>query len=158
MTGDLFLCKSLSYGFDLRGGVADLATRAISLGLRNYEFHQMPLFNIGIQHALLKTVPNLAVVSPASGFTGYGCAVGRIVEFNVGVAQAVGIACALAVLSGRPVAQVMNAEVRMVLEQTATLPKIYDQGDAIASEQINEFEIKMAGEIPHCMAVSSQLE
>lgn len=139
---------SFSYGFDVRGGIAGLAERAAAQGIAFYQPHQYPFFNIGIQHALLKPVSNLAVVSPASGFTGYGCAAGRIVEFNVAVGQGVGIACALAQLSDRPVAAISNTEVRLVLEATARLPQIYGRGDAIAARQLKEFETRMAASEP----------
>jgi hypothetical protein len=148
LAGGVFRREALgtfSYSFDVRGGIAGLGEKAMAQGISLFESQCYPLFNIGIQHALLKAVPNLAVVSPASGFTGYGCTAGRIVEFNAAVGQGVGIACALANLGNRSLSTVLNAEVRCVLEQIHALPKIYDQGDAIASEKLDQFETRMAG-------------
>jgi hypothetical protein len=139
---------TFSYSFDVRGGIAGVAARAIAQGTSLFESRQHPQFNLGIQHALLKSVPNLAVVSPASGFTGYGCTAGRIVEFNVGVGQGVGIACALAVLRNQPVANISDTQVRRSLQQMDALPKIYEQIDAMGSERLYEFETRMAEKLP----------
>ncbi len=109
---------TFGYRFDIRGGIA---------GMAPLEF-QPPLFNVGIRHAIARSVPNLAIVSPASGFTGLACSAGRIVEFNVAVGQGIGIACSLALLSGRTLADVTNHEVRQVLAGTQKLSKIYGQG------------------------------
>ena len=63
---------SFGYHFDVRGGIKGLGNRAAQKGVGNLLSFDLPLFNIGIQHALMKSVPNLAVVSPSSGFEGYG--------------------------------------------------------------------------------------
>ncbi len=134
---------TFGYHFDIRGGIKDLGIRAANKGLGNLLFFDPPLFNIGIQHALLKDVPNLAVISPASGFEGYACAAGRIVEFNCGVGQGVGIASAIALLSDRNLANISNKEVRNVLATTGKLPKIYGQTDALQAQQLDNFEHKI---------------
>jgi hypothetical protein len=87
-------------------------------------FHQ-PTFNIGIRHAIIKAVPNLAVVSPASGFEGLASAAGRIVEFNSAVGQGLGIAAVIAMQTNRNLADISNQEVRQVLRETGKLPPIF---------------------------------
>jgi hypothetical protein len=133
---------TFGYHFDARGGIDGLTDRATAKGLSKTAFNR-PLLNIGIQHTLIQEVPNLAVVSPASGFTGYGCTAGRIVEFNVGVGQAVGIAASLALRSGRNLADISNREVKQVLSTTGKLPKIYGKWDAMLTE-LDEFEKRLA--------------
>jgi hypothetical protein len=96
--------------------------------------------NIGIRHALMKDVPNLAVISPASGFEGYACSAGRIVEYNVGVGQGVGIAATIALATGKDLAQITNTEVRQVLAATGRLPKIYGQTYLADAQALAEFE------------------
>lgn len=132
---------TFGYHLDVRGGIDGLGARAMAQGISNISFHTSPLFNVGIHHALAQTVPNLAVISPASGFDGYACSTGRIVEFNVAVAQGVGIAAAIALLSNRTLASVSNTEVRQVLEQTKQLPRIYGRADEAA--RLSEFEIAL---------------
>jgi hypothetical protein len=131
---------TFSYHLDVRGGIEGLGTRASSMGAGNINFHIPPMFNVGIRHALVRDVPNLAVISPASGFDGYACAAGRIVEFNAAVGQGVGIAAAIALLSNRTLASVTNQEVRQVLVQTGQLPRIYGQPNMVESNRLLAFE------------------
>lgn len=137
---------SFSYHFDIRGGIKGLGNRALEKGFEtDFVLHpQKPLFNIGIQHALVKDVPNLAVVSPASGFEGYASSAGRIVEFNCGVGQGIGIACAIALSGGGKLAHISNQQVREVLIQTGNMPKIYGKNYLAQAEQLDVFESKMA--------------
>lgn len=134
---------TFGYYLDVRGGIAGLGPKAREKGFTSISFHTPPLFNIGIRHALVRTVPNLAVVSPASGFQGYACAAGRIVEFNAGVGQGVGIAAAIALLSQRNLADISNVEVRQVLAQTGQLPRIYGKSYFIEAARLQEFESVM---------------
>jgi hypothetical protein len=131
---------TFSYHLDVRGGIEGLGTRASTMGAGNINFHAPPMFNVGIRHALVKNVPNLAVISPASGFDGYACAAGRIVEFNVAVGQGVGIAAAIALLSNRTLASITNQEVRRVMAQTGQLPRIYGQPNLAESSRLMAFE------------------
>lgn len=131
---------TFGYYLDVRGGIDGLGPLAARYGLTNISFHTAPLFNYGIQHALLTNPTNLAVVSPASGFEGYACAAGRIVEFNVGVGQGVGIASAIALHQNRPLASIRNLEVRQVLAATGKLPKIYGRAEYIEAARLAEFE------------------
>ncbi len=131
---------TFGYYLDVRGGIDGLGPLAAQHGLTNISFHTAPLFNYGIQHALLTDPTNLAVVSPASGFEGYACAAGRIVEFNVGVGQGVGIASAIALHQNRPLASIRDLEVRQVLAATGKLPKIYGRADYIEAARLAEFE------------------
>jgi hypothetical protein len=139
---------TFGYHFDVRGGIAGLGARATAKGMGNLLFFQLPvpLFNIGIQHTLLRNIDNLAVISPASGFEGYACSAGRIVEFNCAVAQGIGIAAATSMLSDRALNEISNLEVRNILANTGGLPKIYGQSypkqDEIA--QLDRFENGMA--------------
>lgn len=133
---------TFSYPFDVRGGIKGYGQRASSKGFGSLVLTQ-PLFNIGIQHALLRDVPNLAVVSPASGFEGYACAAGRIVEFNCGVGQGVGIAVGIALAQKRELNKISNKQVRDVLERTKKLSQIYGISNAIAAAQLNNFERSM---------------
>jgi FAD dependent oxidoreductase len=135
---------TFGYGFDIRGGIAGIEKQAAGKGISTDFSFKPPLFNIGIRHALMQIVPNLAVVSPASGFDGYASATGRIVEFNVAVGQGVGIACSLALRSNRNLADITNLEVRRVLEQTGRLPKIYGKVDVAEAEKLDDFESRIA--------------
>ena len=137
---------SFSYHFDIRGGIKGLGVRALEKGFETDALlhPQKPLFNFGIQHALIKDVPNLAVVSPASGFEGYASSAGRIVEFNCGVGQGVGIACAIALSGEKKLADISNQEVREVLIQTQRLPKIYGKNYLAQAQELDVFENKMA--------------
>jgi FAD dependent oxidoreductase len=119
---------TFGYHFDIRGGIEGLGARASAKGLGEVKLDP-PLFNVGIQHAILKNVSNLAVISPASGFEGYASSAGRIVEFNCAVGQGIGIAIALAMLSNRNLNQISNKEVHDVLANTGKLSKIYGQPD-----------------------------
>ncbi|GAB1544177.1 hypothetical protein NUACC21_68530 [Scytonema sp. NUACC21] len=139
---------TFGYYFDLRTGVEGLEMKATEKGLNQSVFEKAPLFNIGIQHALMKNVPNLAVVSPASGFIGYACFAGRIVEFNCGVGQGVGIAAGIAIAQQRNLAEISNLEVRNILAQTGRLPKIYGMSDNQKVEELEDFELEMAVQIP----------
>lgn len=137
---------TFGYTFDTRGGIAGLKERVESLGFPTLHFRP-PLLNVGIRHALLKEVPNLAVVSPASGFEGYACSAGRIVEFNVGVGQGVGIAATIALITGRNLADITNAEVRQVLASTGRLPKIYGETYVADANALNQFEQQLSSGI-----------
>ena len=133
---------TFSYAFDARGGINGMWKRASEVGIRKFAFKN-PLLNVGMRHALIKSVPNLAVISPASGFDGCASTVGRIVEFNVAVAQGVGIAAAIAHLSGRNLADIANEEVRAVLLQTDKLSKIYGKYNPVETSSMSNFEQRM---------------
>ncbi|MBF2076385.1 MAG: FAD-dependent oxidoreductase [Synechococcales cyanobacterium C42_A2020_086] len=135
---------SFGYAFDARGGIHGADVRAAQVGAPSPPFKQ-PLLNVGMYHALLKSIPNLAVVSPASGFDGQASTAGRIVEFNVAVGQGVGIAMCLAQLSGRNLNTITNAEVRTVLINSGRLPRIYGVYDATETARVTSFERLMAG-------------
>lgn len=130
---------SFGYHFDIRGGIRGLDQRAGGFGIRDTHF-PMPLFNVGIGHALLADVPNVAVVSPASGFEGYAASAGRIVEHNVGVGVGVGIAAVLALESQRDLAGISTAEVRRVLDQSGETPRLYGAPDPTALPRLQAFE------------------
>lgn len=134
---------TFGYNFDVRGGIEGFGERASGKGFGNLAFLTQPLFNIGIQHAMLRDVPNLAVVSPSSGFEGYACSAGRIVEFNCGVGQGVGIAVAIAGVNQRELNEISNSEVRDVLASTGKLSQIYGISNALAAAQLNDFEHSM---------------
>jgi hypothetical protein len=131
---------TFSYHFDVRGGIPGIGLRAIEKGFSSVSFHDPPIFNIGIRHAVLKNVPNLAVVSPASGFEGYASAAGRIVEFNVAVGQGLGIAAIIALLSGRNLADITDLEIRNVLVETGQLPRIFGIAKVDAASRLYAFE------------------
>jgi hypothetical protein len=134
---------TFSYWFDVRGGIKGFGERAAAQGITNTQFKR-PLFNVGIHHAIVQDVANLAILGPASGFAGYGCTAGRIVEFNVAVGQGIGIACCLALLSGKNLAAISNTEVRAVLTRMGQLPKIYGTSDSIEANRMADFEQKMS--------------
>ena len=131
---------TFGYHFDIRGGIKGLGNRVLEKGLKEVSLHLPPLFNFGIQHALIKDVPNLAVISPASGFQGYACSAGRIVEFNCGVGQGVGIGIGIALSENRNVAEISNLEVREVLANTQRLPKIYGVSYLEQARELDVFE------------------
>ncbi|UBF28494.1 FAD-dependent oxidoreductase [Kovacikia minuta CCNUW1] len=146
LEGGVFSNEALGtfgYHLDVRGGITGLGARAAEKGIASISFHTPPLFNIGIRHALVRSVPNLAVVSPASGFDGYACAAGRIVEFNVAVGQGVGIAASLAIISNRNLAEITNREVRQVLEQTGQLSRIYGRSYMTEASRLQAFETSL---------------
>jgi hypothetical protein len=131
---------TFSYYFDIRGGIQGLNEKANSLGWFKSMTFKKPTFNIGIRHALIKNVPNLAVVSPCSGFEGFACSAGRIVEFNVAVGQGVGIAAINALLSNKNLADVSNREVRQVLVETGQLPRIFGVANNADGMLLAQFE------------------
>ncbi|AFY57893.1 putative S-layer protein [Rivularia sp. PCC 7116] len=131
---------TFGYHFDIRGGVAGLIDRSSEKGLQKPSLHLPPLFNFGVQHALVKDVPNLAVISPASGFKGYASSAGRIVEFNCGVGQGVGIGIGIALSENRNLAEISNLEVREVLVNTQRLPKIYGVSYIEQARELDVFE------------------
>ena len=133
---------TFGYHFDIRGGIKGLDTRATTKGFNNLAFNP-PLFNIGFQHTLVKNVPNLAVISPASGFVGYASSAGRIVEFNCGVGQGVGIAAGMAIAQQRNLADTSNTQVRTILAQTGRLPQIYGTSNVLLASQLGDFENQM---------------
>jgi hypothetical protein len=139
---------TFGYHFDVRGGIEGLGTRATAKGLGSSLFDKLPapLFNVGIKHAVLRDISNLAVISPASGFEGYACSAGRIVEFNCAVGQGIGIGCAIAMLSNRNLNEISNQDVRDVLVSTGRLSKIYGQPDPQSDEiaKLDKFEDAMA--------------
>lgn len=131
---------TFSYHFDIRGGIVGIEETANNKGwLKNISF-QRPTFNVGIGHALVKNVPNLAVVSPCSGFEGLACSVGRIVEFNAAVGQGLGIAAIQAILTNKNLADVSNKEVRQVLVATNQLPKIFGMANNSEGTLMAQFE------------------
>lgn len=136
---------TFGYYLDVRGGIDGLGAKAIEKGITSIGFHHPPLFNIGMHHALSRTVPNLAIVSPGSGFEGYACSAGRIIEFNAAVGQGVGIAAAIALHTGRNLATITNVEVRRVLEQTKQLPKIYGRANPVEAVRLDTFETTLGG-------------
>ncbi|MDX2243628.1 MAG: FAD-dependent oxidoreductase [Leptolyngbyaceae cyanobacterium bins.302] len=135
---------TFGYHFDVRGGIAGLGDRASARGIGNVVPLKAPLFNVGMQHALVKSMRNLAIISPASGFDGYACSAGRIVEFNCAVGQGVGIAAAIALSQGRNLADISNLEVRRVLHQTGKLSRIYGRSNPIEAAQLDDFENRIA--------------
>jgi hypothetical protein len=135
---------TFAYHFDVRGGISGLGLRANSLGIASISFSTPPVFNIGIRHALMKSVPNLAVISPGSGFDGYACSAGRIVEFNAAVGQGIGIAAAIALLGNRNLNEIKNLEVRNILSQTGQLPRIYGRNNTLEAIRMQEFETVLA--------------
>lgn len=131
---------TFSYHFDVRGGIIGIGEKANSQGwFKSLSFKQ-PIFNVGIGHALVKNVPNLAVVSPGSGFEGLACSVGRIVEFNAAVGEGVGIAAIIAMLNNKNLADISNREVRQVLVATNKLPKIYGMANNSDGTLLAQFE------------------
>ncbi|MBW4626185.1 MAG: FAD-dependent oxidoreductase [Brasilonema octagenarum HA4186-MV1] len=134
---------TFGYHFDIRGGITGLDERAAGKGFNDFAFLNPPLFNIGIQHALIKNVPNLAVISPASGFVGYASSAGRIVEFNCGVGQGVGIAAAIAMVQARNLAEISNTQVRTILAQTGKLSQVYGTDNPLLASQLGSFENQM---------------
>ena len=139
------------YKFDVRGGIPGLGQKAITLGYKSLQFlsEPVPVFNYGIRHAIAKSVPNLAVVSPASGYFGIAPAAGRIVELNVGVGQGLGIASAIAIADGRNLADVTNIEVRRTLSARGQLPTIYGLGQAAVKEFAAFEKALFPKELPH---------
>lgn len=133
---------TFGYHFDIRGGIKGLERNANRQGIFDLRFEK-PLFNMGIRHALLRDVPNLAVISPASGFEGLAASAGRIVEHNVGVGQGVGIASVIAALEQRDLADISNAEVQQVLARTRQLPQLYAQQSASEVARLEAFEVAL---------------
>lgn len=131
---------TFGYHFDVRGGIDGLGQKAIAKGYQSISVHEKPIFNIGIRHAQLRDPANLAVVSPGSGFEGYASSAGRIVEYNVGVAQGLGVAAALAQVQGRQLGEVSNAEVRSQLQRRGKLSQVYGVRYDAPAEALKTFE------------------
>lgn len=147
---------TFGYHFDVRGGIPGIGERAKSQGwLQSLNFPR-PVFNIGIQHALIKDIPNLAVVSPGSGFEGLATGAGRICEFNAAVGQGVGIAAVVAITSNRNLADISNVEVRKVLVETRQLPRIFGFSKTPEANRLAEFELKMRPKIEVTETSSSE--
>lgn len=134
---------TFAYHFDVRGGIPGIGEKARAQGFTSVSF-ESPIFNIGIQHAVIKDVPNLAVVSPASGFEGYAPSAGRIVEFNSAVGQGLGIAAILALTSGKDLADITNLEVRNVLLETNRLARVFGVAKAAEAARLEQFETLIA--------------
>jgi FAD dependent oxidoreductase len=134
---------TFAYHLDVRGGIPGLGNLASQKKISNISFHEPPVFNIGIRHAVFKRIKNLAVLGPGSGFEGYACGAGRIVEFNVGVGQGIGIAAAIAVRSNRNLADIQNREIRDCLVQAKQLTKIYGVAHKTEQERLEQFELAM---------------
>ncbi len=134
---------TFAYHFDVRGGIPGIGTKAYAQGFTSVSFDK-PVFNIGIQHALIKDIPNLAVVSPASGFEGFACSAGRIVEFNAAVGQGVGMAASIALTSSRNLADIPNVEVRIVLDETGQTPRVFGFAKAAEAFKLGQFESLVA--------------
>lgn len=130
---------TFGYAYDARGGIYGLHDRATEVGAPGPEF-KTPLFNIGFRQALLRDIPNLAVLGPASGFDGNASTAGRIVEYNTAVGQAIGIVACLALLTNRAMNSFTNSEVRNVLVATGRLPKLYGVYDAEETARVALFE------------------
>jgi FAD dependent oxidoreductase len=134
---------TFAYHLDVRGGIPGLGNRASEKKIGNISFHEPPAFNIGIRHAILSQVRNVAVLGPGSGFEGYACGAGRIVEFNVGVGQGLGIAAAIAIKSQRVLADISNREVRDCLIQTQKITTIYGVDHPLEAKRLKEFELAL---------------
>ncbi|MEM1427184.1 MAG: S-layer homology domain-containing protein, partial [Cyanobacteria bacterium P01_H01_bin.130] len=135
---------TFSYKFDVRGGIPGLGAKAIAKNYSSLKFLStvVPSFNYGISHSLPRSVPNLSLISPASGFSGVGASAGRIVEFNCGVGQGVGIAAAIAITQNRQLFSIQNREIQQVLAATGQLPILYGVGYQ-ESQTFNAFERAM---------------
>ncbi len=134
---------TFAYHFDVRGGIPGIGDKAKANGFLSTIFSK-PTFNVGIRHAQLKSVRNLAVVSPASGFEGFASAAGRIVEYNAAVGHGLGIAATLALLSNRTLADISNQEVREVLVKVGELPPIFGKNSAPDIAKLQQFESAIA--------------
>lgn len=138
---------TFSYHFDVRGGIPGLGDKASTKGWGKGLNFKPPLFNIGIRHALIKNVPNLAVVSPGSGFEGFASSAGRIVEFNAAVGQGLGIAAIIALLNNRNLADITNLDVRKVLDQTGQTSRIFGQNFSLEGTLLAQFEKLVLGPV-----------
>lgn len=134
---------TFSYHFDVRGGIPGIGNKASAKGVSGLSFGN-PIFNYGIQHCLIQDIPNLAVVSPSSGFEGLAPAAGRIVEFNSGVAQGVGIAATLAILGKKNLADISNQEVKQVLINNGQYPKIFGIDQTAEASRLGQLETLLA--------------
>ncbi|MFB2936602.1 FAD-dependent oxidoreductase [Aerosakkonemataceae cyanobacterium BLCC-F154] len=130
---------TFGYYFDVRGGIEGIAAKAYANGFTKLSF-PLPVYNVGFQHTLIKNVRNLAVVSPGSGFTGMASASGRIVEYNSGVGQALGIAAITALLTNRNLADITNREVRQILAETKRLPRVFGIPKIAEATRLAAFE------------------
>jgi hypothetical protein len=90
---------TFTYYLDFRGGLAEAITPA------------KPTFNFGYRHTLPRSIGNLAVLGPSSGWGGLGEGAGRIIELNVSVGQGVATAAALAVRRQQPLSTIDPREV-----------------------------------------------
>ena len=146
---------AFAYHLDVRGGIVGLGRLADKKKIASISFHNPPVFNIGIRHTILKQVRNLAVVSPGSGFDGYACAAGRIIEFNVGVGQGLGIAAAIAIKNKTTLADISNLDVRKCLIETGKLTKIFGFDYKVEAQRLREFEVALNPGVDDGIAIAS---
>ncbi len=81
-----------------------------------------PVFNVGLSVALPLTpaLQNFAFVSRSAGYSPIGQGTGRIVQHNAILGEGLGIACALAVLSGCPLQAIVDGgmpQVQAILQE-----------------------------------------
>lgn len=75
-----------------------------------------PIFNVGLDVALpsCPKLQNFAFVGRSAGYSPIGQGTGRIVQHNALLGEGVGVAAALAALSSKPLAEIVDAEMPQV--------------------------------------------
>lgn len=122
----------------IRGGVTPeraIGTYSYWLDLRGtqletfYPGEQLPkpVFNVGLDVALplVPALPNMAFVSRSAGYSPIGQGVGRIVQHNAMLGEAMGIAAALSIISGESLDTVCDLQVgqiKAILDQRNGTP------------------------------------
>lgn len=127
---------SFKYHLDIRGGIPGLDAQMAMHGESPPAHFEIPTYGIGVEHTLPKSVPNLAVVGPASGYTGLAVGAGRIVENNSIVAEALGITISEASSQNKDAFTITNRQARYEVERAfgsrkSFQPVIANTGDPV---------------------------
>lgn len=141
----------------IRGGVSPedaIGTFSYWLDLRGTQLWKLypgeelpkPVFNVGLQVAFPKDsrLENLAFVSRSAGYSPIGQGTGRIVQHNAMLGEAIGIAAAMAVQTGRPMHQVPPNEIREVLGQRQGSPIVISGHPTWSEEALRKSKLLQA--------------
>jgi hypothetical protein len=129
---------TFSYWLDLRG--AQLWKRFPGEELPK------PVFNVGLDVALPLTpaLKNFAFIGRSAGYSPIGQGTGRIVQHNAMLGEGVGVAAALAVLSGQPINEIADtamSQVQAVLAQRRNGQLILNGHPTWTPEQVAASEL-----------------
>ncbi|MFZ4762736.1 MAG: FAD-dependent oxidoreductase [Alphaproteobacteria bacterium] len=103
-----------SYGLDARGGIEGVGQRLKEIGYNRIGTFGDVSYCLGISHTLSTTVPNMAVLGPASGYIGLAVTAGRIVENNASIGEGLGDTLARATYQRRYISTMSDEEANQI--------------------------------------------